>query len=180
MGPHCMSTDRLPQPFQSERWLTAALDQALEAIAILDVEEGIILHSNAAFAQTFGDPGQMAPEPRPGQRPGQRLLDLFRPDGEGLVLPAALQQARSGQAWMGCILLMTAAGQPTRFELAVSPVRDEEDAIQSLVVRLRDITAEVEKDRNLRLAQKMNSLGALAGGVAHDFNNLIGAILHHG
>ncbi|MBI1752322.1 MAG: PAS domain-containing protein [Acidobacteria bacterium] len=164
-----MSVARLPQPLQSERWLAVALDQALEAIALLDVEDGAILYSNAAFTQTFGGLAQMAP--------GQRLVDLFRPDGEGRVLSAALQQARSGQAWMGCILLMTASGQPVRFELAISPVRDDDGLIQSLVVRLRDITSDVERDRNLRLAQKMNSLGALAGGVAHDFNNLIGAIL---
>ena len=46
-----------------------------------------------------------------------------------------------------------------------------------MVVRLRDITLEVEKDHYFRQAQKMNALGALAGGMAHDFNNLIGAIL---
>jgi signal transduction histidine kinase len=56
-------------------------------------------------------------------------------------------------------------------------VRDVEGVVESLVVRLRDITLEVEKDRHLRQIQKMNALGALAGGMAHDFNNLIGAIL---
>jgi signal transduction histidine kinase len=74
--------------------------------------------------------------------------------------------------------LKTYAGKSIAFEGTVSPVRNGEGIVESLVVRLRDITLEVEKDRHLRQAQKMDALGALAGGMAHDFNNLIGAILH--
>jgi signal transduction histidine kinase len=74
--------------------------------------------------------------------------------------------------------LKTQAGKCIAFEGTVSPVRNGEGIVESVVVRLRDITLEVEKDRHLRQAQKMDALGALAGGMAHDFNNLIGAILH--
>ncbi|MDP1832268.1 MAG: ATP-binding protein [Geothrix sp.] len=146
--------------------LSSALDQVMEVIAILDAGNGAIIYSNALFAQIFGQPSHWAPK--------QMFMDLF----ECRILATALEQARSGQAWTGRSSLKTLAGKTITFEGTVSPVRTVEGTVESLVVRLRDITLEVEKDRHLRQAQKMDALGAVAGGMAHDFNNLIGAILN--
>jgi signal transduction histidine kinase len=93
------------------------------------------------------------------------------------ALAAALEQASSGLAWTGRSSLKTHEGKRIFFEGTVSPVRTAEGVVESLVVRLRDITPEVEKDHHLRQTQKLDALGALAAGMAHDFNNLIGAIL---
>ncbi len=146
--------------------LSSALDQVMEVIAILDAGNGAIIYSNVNFAQVFGDPGHWASD--------QKFSELF----ECRILATALEQARAGKAWTGRSSLKTYAGKSIAFEGTVSPVRNGEGIVESLVVRLRDITLEVEKDRHLRQAQKMDALGALAGGMAHDFNNLIAAILH--
>ena len=44
---------------------------------------------------------------------------------------------------------------------------------------LHDVTDRRREEETLRLAQKMESLGVLAGGVAHDFNNLLAVMLGH-
>jgi len=151
---------------ETSKRLSSALDQVMEVIAILDALDGSILYSNTTFSQVFGHPAHGVLK--------QKFMDLF----ECRMLAAALQQARAGQAWTGRSSLKTHAGKGITFEGTVSPVRNAEGVVESLVVRLRDITMEVEKDRHLRQAQKMDALGALAGGMAHDFNNLIGAILN--
>jgi signal transduction histidine kinase len=151
---------------ETSKRLSSALDQVMEVIAILDAGNSAVIYSNVNFSQIFGDPSRWAP--------GQKFQELF----ECQLLATALEQARTGKAWTGRSSLKTQAGKGITFEGTVSPVRNDEGIVESVVVRLRDITLEVEKDRHLRQAQKMDALGALAGGMAHDFNNLIGAILN--
>jgi PAS domain S-box-containing protein len=61
--------------------------------------------------------------------------------------------------------------------LQATLVRDTEGAPAHLVVRMRDITERKRAEEQLRAAQRMESAGMVAGGLAHDVNNLLTAVV---
>ena len=63
------------------------------------------------------------------------------------------------------------------FSVSANPILDEKGDVYRVVVTSVDITERLSLERQLRQAQKMESLGTLAGGIAHDFNNILAALL---
>ena len=61
--------------------------------------------------------------------------------------------------------------------LAANPIVDAHGRVENVVVITTDVTERLSLERQLRQAQKMESLGTLAGGIAHDFNNILAALL---
>jgi PAS domain S-box-containing protein len=68
-------------------------------------------------------------------------------------------------------------GSRRTLQLTATPRRDAAGTVAGSLAVFRDITDELKAQETLRLAQKMESLGNLAGGLAHDMNNVLGAIL---
>jgi signal transduction histidine kinase len=56
------------------------------------------------------------------------------------------------------------------------PLRNAEGDISGASIVLRDITEAQGTDRKLQQAQKLDAIGKLTGGVAHDFNNMLTVI----
>jgi signal transduction histidine kinase/CheY-like chemotaxis protein len=64
--------------------------------------------------------------------------------------------------------------------ISAAPVRDPEGRITGGVVMFRDITAERRTEQQLRDAQRLQAVGTLAGGVAHEVNNALQGALGFG
>ncbi|TAN38448.1 MAG: PAS domain S-box protein [Verrucomicrobia bacterium] len=148
--------------------LILALEQSAEAIFITDAQ-GIIQYANRAAEQITG---YLRAEVL-GRRPS--LFKSGKHDAE--FYQQMWATLRHGSVWSGHIVNKRKDGRLFQAELTISPVRDPRGTLINFVAVSRDITHEVELEEQLHQAQKMDSIGRLAGGVAHDFNNLLTSIL---
>ena len=73
--------------------------------------------------------------------------------------------------------LIARAGKRRPISLGGAPIRDGSGNVTGVVLVFNDLTERQELETQLRQAQKLEAIGRLAGGVAHDFNNMIGVIL---
>ena len=152
---------------EAQRRLTAAVEQAAEGVMITDTE-GSIVYANPAFEQITGLECGKAIERHP-----RDLLPVTR---DPAVRAEMWQAVTSGQTWQGRFTSEGWDGDTYTVDSTVSPVRNQLGQIVNHVATLRDITREVELEKQFQQAQKMEALGRLAGGIAHDFNNLLTVI----
>ena len=82
---------------------------------------------------------------------------------------------KRGEVWHGHFVNRRKDGTLFEEEAAISPMRDATGKVVNYVAVKRDVTREVQLETELRQAQKMEAIGQLAGGVAHDFNNILSA-----
>lgn len=68
-------------------------------------------------------------------------------------------------------------GDETVFDITASPVKDRIGKISGVIVIAQNVTEQYRLERQLRHTQKMEAIGTLAGGVAHDFNNVLTPIM---
>ncbi len=148
--------------------LATAVEQSDETIVITDLEANIV-YANPAFEKTTG----YALAEVLGKNP--RLLQSGKQDD--VFYRQMWDTLTAGKPWSGHFSNRRKDGSIYHEEATVSPVRDAAGKVVNYVAVKRDITHEIKLEEALRQSQKLEAIGQLAGGVAHDFNNILAATM---
>ncbi|OGD18394.1 MAG: hypothetical protein A2W03_06705 [Candidatus Aminicenantes bacterium RBG_16_63_16] len=150
---------------EQERFrLGAAVEQASDSVVMLDLD-GRIQYVNAAFESVNRLPRDRAV--------GRSYFEFLSGDPSTVVVREAVVK---GQAWHGHSTRSIAGGRPVELEITISPAADPSGKIIGGLVTEKDVTQENALQRQVRQSQKMEALGTLAGGITHDFNNILSTI----
>jgi len=151
----------------ARRW-SDAFENAAFGIAISDPASGSVDLANHAFAAMRGMTRAQAQQ--------MRVADAYPEDELPRVLGLIAEADRTGHAafesWH-----RHASGPAFPVEVNITSVRSSGGAPGYRIVSVLDITGRRRTEAALRQAQKLEAIGSVAGGIAHDINNLLGVII---
>jgi PAS domain S-box-containing protein len=151
-----------------ERGAKRAVFDSIEEGLVVHARDGQLLHHNNAALDLLGFTAQRLET----SRPETLLLDLLAP-GQPNPTVRALEE---GVPQPPQALLLPAALAHRSVEATAVPYRDPNQVL-GVVTLLRDVTPRRQLEQHLRTADRLNSLGTLAAGVAHEINNPLAYII---
>jgi PAS domain S-box-containing protein len=152
-----------------ERW--RALAENAPGIILLLSEDGTIQSANRAFHGS-----------KPSALLGRQLRDMIAPV-HCAELDEAITAVRRDRSVRDVQLAVSSNGEETWYSCRIGPMGGANGEVTlsafltDITVRLRAERALREREDDLARAQRLEALGRLAGGVAHDFNNILTVVL---
>jgi two-component system NtrC family sensor kinase len=149
------------------RKLSRVVVQSPASIMITDTD-GVIEYVNPKFCEVTGYTAEEVIGKKPsllksGETPAEEYEQLWA-------------TVRAGKEWRGEFHNKKKSGELYWESASISPIHGADGGISHLLAIKEDITDHKRLEEELRRAQKMEAFGQLAGGVAHDFNNVLTVI----
>ncbi len=144
----------------------ALLDKAQDAILVRDLEHRILFWNQSA-QQLYG---WTADEVK-----SRATVEFLYRDPEHFL--AAFEATLSKGEWVGELDQVTKTGKPLKIQSRWTLVRDSSNAPKSILTINTDITEKKRLEAQFLRAQRMEGIGTLAGGIAHDLNNMLAPIM---
>jgi PAS domain S-box-containing protein len=147
------------------------LNKATDAIFVRDLDDRITYWSQGA-ERIYGW--------RASEMIGQSFLDKnIRPTdaANAAVFRQATEHLLATGEWSGELQKVSKSGRQMTVEARWTLLRDEQERPKAVLIIDTDITEKKKMEAQFLRAQRMESIGTLAGGIAHDLNNVLAPIL---
>ncbi|MDB6169953.1 MAG: sensor hybrid histidine kinase [Verrucomicrobia bacterium] len=144
------------------------LNRAREAIIITDLED-LVLYWNAGAERIFGWPSVEAV--------GRSLADLFTNAAEAEEMRQARAATAEKTEWHGEVRLHDKQGAVIFVEMRRSLVTDSLAQGKAHLTLANDISERKSLEEQVHRAQRLENIGLLAAGIAHDLNNMLAPVL---
>jgi two-component system, cell cycle sensor histidine kinase and response regulator CckA len=151
---------------EKNRQQAALLDKAQDAILVTDVD-GHILFWNKSAEKVYGWPAAAAL--------GRKITELLPTDSVKYQEAKKVLMEKGG--WTGELATANRGGNALIMESRWTLVRDERANPKTILVIDTDITEKKALETKFLRSQRMDSIGALAGGIAHDLNNALAPVI---
>ncbi|GEM_PF-2236689 len=113
-------------------------------------------------------------------QPLNDYLEITSPETEKIVNdPIRFAVGRQADPYGRLPQLVTTDGNERHVDVGGAPLRNQQGHVEGAIVVLRDLTLQHNALESLQHANKMESMGQLAGGAAHDLNNLLTPIMSY-
>jgi PAS domain S-box-containing protein len=151
----------------SEEQFRLITENVADLIAVLDLE-GRCVYNSPMYRNIIGDPESLR---------GTDSFQEIHPDDRERVKAIFRETVKTGEGRRAEYRFLKKDGTICYIESQKSVIRDDSGKITNVVVVSRDITDKKILEQQLLRAQRLESIGTLAGGVAHDLNNVLSPIL---
>ncbi|NCD32563.1 MAG: response regulator [Spartobacteria bacterium] len=154
------------QLFDAQHFMNDIIDSIPTILVTIDTD-GTVTLANATAKRLF-DTGQKALigsnawEELPALAPYRHACDVLLEDRNPSIIYRVKNKLIDADAF---------------YDVSLYPLIKANGLLNGIVLSLSDVTEMTKKEQDLQQAQKMEMIGNLAGGLAHDFNNILGGIV---